>query len=119
MKALNFQKIMNSAAVLRLVAMLGWAVIFAGSASGQMTPPGNALNFDGTVDELRVWNVTRTPTEIQNNMHNTLAGQRYEAEKPGSRHPGVAMYCGNQTLILTGKVLETLKVSRRPTLRHF
>jgi hypothetical protein len=30
--------------------------------------------FLGAVDEIRIWNVVRTPTELQSNMHTRLAG---------------------------------------------
>ncbi len=45
--------------------------VMIGAAQVSGSPGGF---FDGAVDELRVWNVARTPTEIQDNMHNTLAG---------------------------------------------
>ncbi len=30
--------------------------------------------FDGTIDEVRIWNTVRSPTEIQNNMNTELGG---------------------------------------------
>ena len=37
-------------------------------------PWTNYNNFDGYMDELRVWNVARTETQIKDNMHKTLEG---------------------------------------------
>ena len=33
-----------------------------------------ALNFDGFIDDVRIWNDVRTESEIQNNMYNELTG---------------------------------------------
>ncbi len=32
----------------------------------------SSLFFNGQIDEVRLWNIARTQTDIQNNMHNTL-----------------------------------------------
>jgi len=34
----------------------------------------NAGWFNGQIDEFRVWNVARTQTQIQSNLHKTLVG---------------------------------------------
>ncbi len=60
MKTLNFRKKMNPGAVMRLVLVI--AVFFTGSVSGQMNPPGNALDFDGTNDYVTA-NLVTTATD--------------------------------------------------------
>ena len=35
---------------------------------------GNSKNFDGLIDEVRIWNVARTQTELNYNMHIVLSG---------------------------------------------
>ncbi len=35
---------------------------------------GGGGNFTGNIDELRIWNTTRTPEQIQQNMHRTVPG---------------------------------------------
>lgn len=50
---------------------------------------GSAENFDGILDEIRIWNVIRTPTEISNN---------YQSELTGSE-TGLAAYYPFETII--------------------
>ncbi|WP_428656082.1 LamG domain-containing protein [Runella sp.] len=42
---------------------------------GRQQPTACQCNhFNGTMDELRIWNVARTQTEIENNIYNSVAG---------------------------------------------
>ncbi|MCP4711606.1 MAG: hypothetical protein GY869_23555, partial [Planctomycetes bacterium] len=52
-----------------LVTAVDYAVIGAWNNSGYRD-----RFFDGQIDEFRLWNMVRSQTDIQNNMHNTLDG---------------------------------------------
>ncbi|EAS20511.1 hypothetical protein BBFL7_01399 [Flavobacteria bacterium BBFL7] len=39
---------------------------------GHRVPGGGALRFDGEIDEVRIWNVALTPTEIMTNMNSEV-----------------------------------------------
>lgn len=46
----------------------------AGNVPINMGSWANGRNFSGVMDEVRIWNVARTQTEIQSNMNSELAG---------------------------------------------
>jgi hypothetical protein len=52
-------------------------ILYSGSPSfqiGNRSLQAQGEFFDGEIDDIRIWNVARTQTEIQNNMNTELAG---------------------------------------------
>ena len=65
-----------------------------------MTPlSAPTFPFDGDIDEVRIWNVARTSTEIQSNMNNELLGS--ETGLIGYFNFNHGVDCGNNTGVTT------------------
>jgi hypothetical protein len=71
----------------------------AGSQSISMGAWGGARYFKGAMDDVRIWNVARTQTEIQNNMNNELSGSETGLVAYYSFNQGIA--AGNNSAINT------------------
>jgi hypothetical protein len=57
-----------------LVSSAVWTGTISGNPSSQLTLSQNSESFGGVMDDVRIWNVARSQSQIQNNMNNELVG---------------------------------------------
>ena len=68
-----------------------------------LTPGANETAFNGSLDEVRIWNTQRTAADIQGNMNNTLAGTEtglvaefgFDEGVPGGNNAGLTTSLDN------------------------
>ena len=57
-----------------LISTSNWAGSISGNPTNQLTLNQNAESFMGSMDDVRIWSVARTQSQIQANMNNELNG---------------------------------------------
>lgn len=57
-----------------VVSTTTWNGTITGNPSSQLTLSQNSESFMGSMDDVRIWNVARTQSQIQNNMNTELVG---------------------------------------------
>lgn len=82
-----------------LISDTHWTGTIAGQSNSQLTLSQNGESFDGTMEDVRIWNVARTQNQIQTNMNNELMGNETGLIAYYTFNQGIAG--GNNTAITT------------------
>ena len=82
-----------------LISTSTWNGTITGNPNSSLTLSQSSETFNGVMDDVRIWNVARTQTEIQANMNTELAGTETGLKSYYPFNQGIA--AGNNTTITT------------------
>lgn len=82
-----------------LISTSTWNGTITGNPNSSLTLSQSSETFNGAMDDVRIWNVARTQTEIQTNMNTELADTETGLKAYYPFNQGIA--AGNNTTIIT------------------
>jgi hypothetical protein len=98
-----------------LISTSTWTGTITGNPNSTLTLSQSGETFNGAMDEVRIWNVARTQTEIQTNMNKELVGTETGLVAYYNFNQGIA--AGDNTAIST--VIEKTPNAINGTLSNF